>query len=345
MTTKETSPSKTSTLPKRRGTRFWAVCAVLVLGMPLLFYYGYCWGLWGRHSLLLQYLFQCTCPPASEEARYPKDVDVIVSACRLVSSRLSPSGRLLFVGEKIDGVDTKYLLDLDTMEKTNIEYQPFPNFLTDDLWFIESGLEDTIIDRTADRQYSIKAVRYWREDTYENGKPNLELLVSALHQAKHIFFIQNNDTVVVLMYDFPINLEKNFTFGCSDITGWNSNRVEQFLQENNITYQTIPDDFRNEVISPDGKFVARPSGIYLIEMDQRIITSYTIGCFFHPFSGKYLEVRGWTNDGTGVIYSKFLNPCLIEMGIPGGVACFYEVPQPVIKLKVPEDYLSPQEIP
>jgi hypothetical protein len=253
---------------------------------------------------------------------------------------------LLFVGEKIDGVDTKYLLDLETMEKTNIEYQPFSSFLTDDLWFIESGLEDTIIDRTADRQYSIKTFRYWREDTYENGKPNLELLVSALHQAKHIFFIQNNDTVVALMYDFSTNLEKNFTFGRSDIPGWNSSRVEQFLQENNITYQTIPDDFRNEVISPDGKFVARADGIYLNDTNQKIVGGYSFSRFFRAYSGKWLAVRGWTYDSSGVIYSQFtVGPCLIEIGMMDGVGCFYEVPQPVLKLKVPEKYLSPAQNP
>jgi hypothetical protein len=336
MTTKETSPSKTSTLLKRRGTRFWVVCAVLVLGMPLLFYYGYCWGLWGRHSLLMQYLFQCTCPPASEEARYPKDVDVIVSACRLVSSRLSPSGRLLFVGEKIDRVDTKYLLDLETMEKTNIEYQPFPSFLID----------DTIIDRTTGRQYPIQAFSHWRDDAYINGEPNLDLLVSALHRAEQVFLTPNYSTVVVLMPNFFANPAQSFTFDLFDFPMWDSNEMEQFLRENKVSYRTVLASFPDEVISPDERFVARADGIYLNDTNQKIVGGYSFSRFFRAYSGKWLAVRGWTYDSSGVIYSQFtVGPCLIEIGMMDGVGCFYEVPQPVLKLKVPEDYLSPQETP
>lgn len=86
----------------------------LLIALPLLLYYGYCWGLWGRNSLLLQYLFQCSCPPASEEARYPNEVDVIVSACPQARVRLSPSGHLLHVSEEKSGSVTAYLLNLHT---------------------------------------------------------------------------------------------------------------------------------------------------------------------------------------------------------------------------------------
>ena len=332
---------------KPRGYRYWLIRIVLSLGLPFLLYYGYCWGLWGRHSLLLQYLFQCNCPPASEEARYPQRVDVIVPACSYVSSRLSPSGRLFLVSEKKNGITIEYLLDMQTMEKDNITNQPYPTFLTDDLWFVESGLEDTIIDRITGRKYSIQSFGFWREDAYVNGEPNLELLVAALRKADHVFFTQrNNDTVVVLMPNFPTGSEQSFTFNRSNVPIGNfDERIEQFLRENNITYQTIPEDFLDEAVSPDGRFVARTSGIYLIETGQRIVAGYSIGGFFHPFSGKYLEVRGWINDSTGVIYSKFRNPCLIEMVMFGSLACFYEVPQPVLKLKIPEKYLLHQEIP
>jgi hypothetical protein len=339
--TETTQPSK------QRGYQYWILRVVILLGLLLLFYYGYCWGLWGRHSLLMQYLFQCSCPPASEEARYPEQIDVIVTACQHISSRLSPSGRLLFVSEKKNGSTTDYLLNLQTMQETYVTNLPYPSFLTDDLWFVESGLEDNIIDRTTGRQYPIQPFVNWQEDAYINGEPNLELLVRALRQAEHIFFTQrNNDTVVVLMSNFLTNPDQSFTFNRSNIPSGNfNNGVEQFLQENNITYQTIPEDFRDESVSPDGKFVARADGIYVIETDQKIVDSYSIGGFFHPFSGKYFEVRGWTYDSSSAIYSKFLNPCLMEMGMLDGVGCFYEVPQPVIKLKVPREYLLTAKTP
>jgi hypothetical protein len=319
----------------------------IMLGLPVLFFYGYCWGLWGRSSLLLQYLFQCNCPIASEEWRYPKRVDVIVSACEYIGSRLSPSGRLLLISEKANGGSTIYLLDLQSMERAHLSNQTYPIFLTDDLWFLESGLEDTIIDRATGRQYPIQSFENWRENAYINGEPNIELLVAALWQAEYVFFDQmHNDTVIVLMFDFLTNPSDSFTFDRVHIpTGDFNNKVEQFLQVNNIIYQTIPEDFMEEAISPDGKLVARTDGIYIIETGQKIVNSYSIGGLFHPFSGKYLEVRGWSYDGTGVIYSKFRNPCLIEMVMFGSLACFYEVTQPLIILKMPEEYFTSTQTP
>ena len=322
--------------PKPRGYRFWIGCFTILLGLPFLLYYGYCWGWWGRHSLLLQYLFQCNCPPASEEARYPKQVDVVVPACRNVdaSARLSPSGRFLYLREEKNDPASAYLLDLQTMERIEVTAQPFSSFLTDDLWFVESGLEDVILDRATGMQYPIKTFRYWQGDAYINGNPNLELLVASLHQAKHVFFTKNNDTVIVLLSEFPTDPEQNFTFDRSDIPGWNSDRVEKFLRENKVTYQTVLENFPGETVSPDGRFIARHDGIYLVETNELIVKAYPS------------RVRGWTNNGRGVIYSSS-GPCLIKTNffIFDDTACFFEVPQPVIKLKVPEEYLQPSQLP
>src|SRR5687768_16749344 len=101
---------------RQRELEFWLGCLVILLVSPLLFYYGYCWGWWGRNSLLLQYHFQCDCPIASEQTRYAEEVEVIVSACRHNYSKLSPSGRFLLVNEGKSGL-LIYLYDLQTMEK------------------------------------------------------------------------------------------------------------------------------------------------------------------------------------------------------------------------------------
>ena len=344
--------TETNQPPKPRGYRFWLIRLALLLGLPIMLYSGYCWGLWGRSSLLLQYLFQCGCPPASEEARYPLQVDIVVPACHYLSSTsspsLSPSGRLLHVRTKRFWRFSSYLLDLQTMEKIDVTKQPFSSFLTDDLWFVDD-FENYIIDRTTGRQYPIQNFRYWRENAYVNEEPNLELLVSALQQAEQVFFTQRgNDTVVVLMPNFFANPDQGFTFDRSDIREGNFNdRVEQFLQKNKIVYQTVPANvpFPNEVISPDRRFIAHPDGIYLIETGKKIVEGYFARGLFHLYSGKEFGVRGWTYDGTGVIYSKFLNPCLIEPPGLDGPGCWFEVPQPVLKLKVPEEYLLPAEIP
>lgn len=335
---------------KQRGVRYWLSRLALLLGLTLLFYFGYCWGIWGRNSLLLQYLFQCGCPLASEEARYPEYVDVIVPACKHRGSLLSPSGRLLHFRTKELWKSSSYLLDLQTMENIDVTDQPFSTFLTDDLWFAESayaGTLDTIFDRRTGKEYPIQKFRYWREDSYANGEPNLELLVAALRQAEQIYFTQtSNDTVVVLMPNFLAKPDQNFIFSRSDIRGGEFNtRVEQFLQENNIVYETIPEriPYPNERISPDGRFIARLDGIYLVGTGQKIVEGYVVRGFYHPYSGKYFGVMGWTYDGTGVVYAKFISPCLIETNffIYEETGCFIEVSQPVLKLNVPEEYLIP----
>jgi hypothetical protein len=221
------------------------------------------------------------------------------------------------------------------MEKADTTNQPYPNFLTDDLWFIESGLEDKIIDRTTRKEYPIKIFRFWREDAYMNGKPNLELLVTVLLQADQVFFTQNNDTVIVLSSNFQTNLEQNFSFDGSDIPGGDSNRVEQFLQENKIVYQTVLANLPHEAVSPDGKLIARDNGIYLAETNQMIVKS--------PPS----LLRGWTHDSTGAIYDAPIGRCLMRTFLPfaDDVGCLIRVDQPVLLLKVPEEYLLSTQTP
>lgn len=300
---------------------------------------------------MLQYLFQCNCPASSEQAQYPKQVEVIVPACSNRGVKLSPSGRILYVQEVKSDLTHTYLVDLQTYEKI-----PFtlPNsdfyFLNDDLLYVFVYYEgdEYIFDRINQKKYPIQKFRYSRSDAQINGDTNLALLAESLRESDKVFFIDNGtDTVVALASDFRIYPAHNFLADRFDIPGDESNRMEQFLRENNIFHQTVPASFPNEMISPDGRFVARPDGVYLVKTGQKIVEGYVANIIYRPYSGKYFSVRGWTYDGTGVIYSKFLNPCLIETNflVFDDVGCFYEVPQPVIKLKVPREYLLPEETP
>lgn len=333
-TTPAISP-KRSNLTKGIGFGF-----LMIGGTFIALYVGYCIGIWGRSSLLLQYFFQCNCTWVNEELRYPAQVDIVISACKESYVELSPSGLTLQVSEEMpDKSSQYYLLDLKTKEKTIITNQRFSIFLTDSLGFIESGLEDYLIDRITGLQYPIQSFRYWQENSYINGEPNLNLLTDALSQSEKVFFIRNSDTVVVLMINSFSYPDNRFTFDGSDIPGWDNERVEQFLEENQVVYQNIPEHLPNEAVSQNGKFVARADGIYLVTTGQKIVEGYSVNIFFRR---EYFSIRGWNYDDSGVIYSRILSTCLMKIGFPmgDGIGCFYEVPQPVVLLKVPQKYLD-----
>jgi hypothetical protein len=343
-----TLQSQTAQPPKLRGYRFWLSCLALILVMPLLLYYGYCWGLWGRHSLILQYLFQCNCPAASEEARYPSQVDVIVPACQYVSSIVSSSGKILYVQEETAGGISTYLLNLQRDEKTPFTLEEGSSyFLSDDLIFHSYYRNDQyILDRITNTKYSIQNATHLKPSVYTHGNVDPNLLLKALLQVNQVFFIDDyHQTVIALSSDFHTYPEHSFTFDRFDLAGEDTNRVMQFLQQNNVGYHLIPADFPHEAISPNGKFIARDDGIYLIETGQKIVNGYSPSILYRPYSGYYFSVRGWTYDNTSVIYSKFLKPCLIEQTffISDEPGCFFEVPQPLIELKVPEQYLLPTQ--
>jgi hypothetical protein len=239
-----------------------------------------------------------------------------------------------------------YLVDLQTGEKI-----PFPlpqksgfYFLTDNLLFvsIRYGDQEYILDRTTGKQYPIRRFKSVYPNTYMGGYANQNLLAEALRQAKYVFF-REDGTVVALDPDFPASVEKNFLTGWVDLPAQTSRQVEQFLKENNIIYQTILRDFPEEVVSPDGKFIARSDGIYLLETGQKIVDGYSATRFYRVYGGKYFDLRGWTYDGRAVIYSELSEPCVIETGffIFDDPYCYIKVPQPVLKIKVPQKYLQP----
>lgn len=254
----------------------------------------------------------------------------------------------MYVQEEESRITSTYLLDLQTEEKIPFTLQEGSNhFLTDDLIFHSFyGDDEYIWDIATDKQYPIQRFTRMRSNAYLNGELNLKMLAEALRDAKNVFLI-DDDNIIAVVSDFRNHPESNFNILRGDFPGRDANRTEQFLQENEITYHYISDSFSDEAISPDGRFIARHDGIYLIEANQKIVEGYSATGFYRSYSGKYFSVRGWTYDGTGVIYSKFLDPCLIEVGLifMDEVGCFIQVPQPLLKLNLPDEYLFPAETP
>ncbi len=259
----ETSQTKPTHLSKRRRHGFWLSRVILLLGLPLLLYYGYCWGWWGRNSLLLQYIFQCGCPTSSNESRYPDKVDVVVPACFQNAVILSPSGRLLYVNRNMLWNDVSYFLNLQTGEKNSYT---IPNgssyFLTDDLMFLQLRYSKSheggeyILDRTTEKLYPLSKFEYWRSDAYVNGKVNINVLIEGLQKARAVFLTGYDDIVAIApdFHDFP---EHNFIADSFDIPGETPDREEKFLQNHDIPYiRASSYSYSQEALSPDGRFIA-----------------------------------------------------------------------------------------
>jgi hypothetical protein len=159
-------------------------------------------------------------------------------------------------------------------------------------------------------------------------------LFEALLQVETVFLIDAPyQPVIALSSDFQTHPEHSFTFEAYVLSGNGTYLLEQFLQRNNIIFYRIPAMFPHEAVSRDGSLIAGDDGIYLVENNQLIIKAPPA------------LIRGWTDDGRSAIYSSG-GRCFIRRGLPfsDDIGCAIRVSQPVLKLKVPEVYLSPNGI-
>jgi len=314
---------------KQRGTRIGLICSVCLLALSFLLYFGYCRGWWGHSSLLLQYYFQCKCPSGSEKARYPKEVEILVSPCSCPCNyhyvKLSPSGRFLYFYEDKSGDIKTSLLDLETGQQTPT--QPITNFVTDEIAYTWKPRE--LIDISTQQQYPIQSFRDLQPNAYSDDMLNQQILVDTLKQAKKIYMVDAG-SIIVLMSESPTNMEKNFIFNILDEGNRLESPFDKFLADNSIRYTATLYDFATQAVSPDGRFIARNDGIYLATTDQKIVEGVP-----------RLFVRGWVSDSSGAIYTSMWDePCWPGSSIEGVYSsCEFQVTQPVIKLKVPEMYM------
>lgn len=275
----------------------------------------------------------------SEEWRYPTDIDVVVSACTYRSSILSQSGRLFYVREEKNGVVSSYLLNFETNEKRPLVLPNGSNyFLTDNLVFHSLyGDDEYVLDIDSGNIHLLQRFRY-----YVNGNLDTEKLVDELQKASSVFLI-NNDNILSLGVGFPNQFDSNFVIDRGDLPGRESDRLDNFLEDHNIVFTKIVQDFvpryPNEVISPEGRFIAQGDGIHIVETGQQIAGKGS------PWIRGWGSVRGWTPNGSAVIYSYFLKPCVFQAPGFDGTVCVLKVPQPVLKINMPEEYLLPASLP
>jgi hypothetical protein len=234
----------------------------------------------------------------------------------------------------------RYLLDLQTRERLPVSSdEGYLLFITDDLLLLQDG--KSILDASTGKHYPIQSFEQLQPNAYRNGYANPELLANALSKADKVFLFDTGVyPVIALSADFQNHPERSFAIFPYDLEGSETDRLEIFLQQNNIQYYNAPPtaywgNFPGEVLSADGRFIARKDGIYLVENNQRI-----------GKSDPRLLVRGWVDDQSVLYSAHHLQPCLLRGGVPFGDDSWCEivVPQPVLLVRVPEQYLAPKQI-
>jgi hypothetical protein len=308
--------------------------AIVLVGAWLIME-GWCWGRFARGNTLLQYLYQCRCPAASEPARYPAQVQVLVPACRDAGVGLSPGGQVIQLREN----GRQYLLDPTTLELSD---PPTPyqfSFISDNLLLVSPpGLDRYLLDRNTLEQTPLVTLYSSAVPGVDvNGSTDPIVLLPMLRSAAKVYV--DVDIAIALHAQLgPDTARHDYLFyelnwiRHSGVLHGQGAALLQFLISHQIPYTLSARSDEVEWLSHSGAFVARTDGIYLAKNGQRIVESYYV-----PGSG-YLPPIGWVSGDRGVILKPF-DHCVIEtypVSSTVRVGCVHE---PVLLLKVPPQYL------
>jgi hypothetical protein len=310
------------------------------------FYWGWCWGWWGRGNLLMQYLLQCNCPASSEPARYPQRIEVVVSGCQEASIQVSPGGH--FAKVHIEKTNQDFLLDLQTGMMVAPPANDAYGFITDDLLLASNGAAGInlyLIDRQSGKQSPITRLdpKKLPGGTLTDGNINPDVVLPLLHNASKVFVSEGG----LLLLGLPSQeySASNYFIDERDWLGpyWESGAAaygeltREYLEDKKIPYVDIYAQWHypDGLLSHSGAFVAKRDGIYLSSESERITESYELP----PYG--YFIPGGWVFDDRGVLLrprSVFLID-LTWLFTPLGH--HIPIPQPILILNVPDEYLPP----
>jgi hypothetical protein len=199
-------------------------------------YWTWCWGWWGQNRYL-RYFLQCNCPAASEEARYPEEVDVLVSACEdpdlsPFGQLASPSGRYTIFSKRGEQ-DVLYLYDRDTDSVTVMPPRSINAFLDEDL------LVQNELDRSY-ALYNLAGQKLMPLNTVYISRDALvpEPVLDILRRSAKIYLVF---IVVALAPDYQNHPDANyaFTWESKTISSLPAYTIAEILQKNNIPFEWI----------------------------------------------------------------------------------------------------------
>lgn len=327
------------TVSERIPYRVVVVVGILCLA-PAVLYFSWCWGWWGRGSLWMQYLLQCNCPLSSEPARYPAEVDVLVSACQRGNVAVSPGGTSMLV--RPDAPGDSYLWDLTTGTRQLLPTPGYYSFVTDDvLWVSPPGAREQYLfnwrTQTASELTELWSPRVPGGERAD-GTPNAEALLPLLRSTDQVYLPDtpylSDEYVLVLGGQLVAGADRrNFL-----ISRWawvdraaSDESLRAFLEEQGIAYHLQRTRYSVEWPSPTGRYVARTDGIFLAATGERIAS-------MEGQARRGFGMRGWLFDERGFVMDGYPD-YLIDLYIIEASIRLGRVDHPVLVLQVPSEYL------
>jgi len=337
----------------------------LIVALPLVFWWGYCHGWWLKNVPILYSLLFCKCPAWAEPNFHPDNVEVIVPACRNPSAAsLSWDGRYLLSSQLVSDRNNFHLLDLKTGSDQElaklfrgIGASGEAPFVTETLvWadlkenrghFEFIDVTDGSIIQTTFQEIAI------RDERVEIAPETLQVL----READRVLTQSGQNCLLALSANSGKS-GKNYRV-CFSIENQEYNRklVEAALTAHGIAYEKSDPCWaysgRSTCPSPDGRFVAKEiipktdSDVTIVKWaiytaDGRLVTETEYG---PPFSQSIKDVIGWAPDNSGV-YLLFNGWYIIDNRSFGlFVRVMFPIFQPIVKLKVPAEYLKVEPTP
>jgi len=329
MSSKKTLPTDTNA--KKSETRIerfpiiFAIIIVTIFVSPHLIQFGYCQGWWLKSNPWAYYWWLCDCNPEFEESLYPENVDVVVSACYDPQrATLSPNGRYMIFGS---GSGKSYLLDLVTGDKKtwprHAGWQPpMMGFRTNTLVFVSEFRNWKLVDVTDGSNIDLIEL----EAPGDKSSSIPEETLQALQKADRVLVFGN--TALVLNAHPKQYPHKNYVIFSA------KEHLQTILSENGIDYERVVSCWNgSSCLSHNDRLRATSTKISTV--DGQLLTEHTkVPSYRDGVPGRIM--LGWAHDDSGV-YLQF-NPSsyIIEGGFVSPY--LYHLPQPIIKLKVPEEY-------
>ena len=331
-------------------------------------YIGYCQGWWGRDSLLLRKFSSCACYTDVENSFFPNEhITVAISGCtdQFVRSVESAQGFAVVAHYETNdpsysGDPNAFLWDPLTNEKQGFPIGLAPSHfspLDSDYLYWSDGLERVIWHWRTDKTIPVQDRTTELVELFTNTNTLKSELFNTVYREIDYVFTKEDYTMAIFIDE---QTGHNQTYRLAQSNIGDSAELKNILANSPIPIHKFElaglslhySGFccpRNELVSPDGRFVATNDGVFSIETGQQLVNTENliVQKRIESLMLRYEPVGYipslWLADSSGVIYSYNLQneEWADRQPVPGFPRPRERdqpvFPVPILKVSIPED--------